>query len=64
MTNLYEQNELEIAAQAKGDLLKLKERKFYTRNDIDVLNEKWRMKCFMYGTACVLVTILLIHYWH
>ena len=63
MTNLYEQNELEIAAQADGELLKLKEKKFYTRNDIVALEEKWKMRCLMYGALCIIVTIFIIHYW-
>ncbi len=67
MTNLYEQNELEIAAQADGDLLKLKERKLYTRNDLEELENKWKtrclMRCLMYGVLCCLVTIFIIHYW-
>lgn len=63
MNNLYEQNALEIAAQAEGEMLKLKEKKFYTQNDIVALNEKWKMRCVLYGILCSLVTVLVIHYW-
>jgi hypothetical protein len=63
MTNLYEQNLIEIQSQAADQELKLRERKFYSKNDLDALEHKWTMRCILYGALCCLITVLIIHYW-
>lgn len=62
MNNLYEQNILEIDKQASDQKLKLNERKFYSRNDIDELNKAWVYKCIVVGGFCVLVTVIVLHF--
>jgi len=62
MTNLYEQNLIEIQSQAADQELKLRERKFYSKNDLEILENKWKMRCVLYGAICCLVTCLIIHY--
>lgn len=63
MTNLYEQNLIEIHSQAADQELKLRERKFYSKNDLEALENKWKMRCLMCGSFCIMVTILIIHWW-
>lgn len=62
MNNLYEQNVIEIKSLADSQLLKLNERKFYSRNDIDELSRLWMYRCIVVGGFCVLVTVIVLHF--
>ena len=64
MNNLYEQNLLEIHAAAKGQELKLRERKLYNRNEVEAIEGKWKgiaASCFVAG---LIVACLIIHFFH
>jgi hypothetical protein len=62
MNTLYEQNILEIQHQAEEQMLKLRERKFYTKNDIDDLKDAWLYRCVACGAICTIITAIVFHF--
>ena len=62
MNNLYEQNYLEIQHQADDQILKLNDRKFYTKNDLNDLNRLWFYRCCGVFGGTVILTCIVIHF--
>jgi hypothetical protein len=61
MTNIFEQNLIEIRHQALDQELKLRERKFYSRNDIEGLKERG-LYLFLFGVALGALLAVVIRY--
>lgn len=62
MNNAYEQNVIEIELNKEMQLLKLKERKFYSRNDLDNLTTSWIYKCIATSGVSIIVTVIILHF--
>jgi hypothetical protein len=62
MNTLYEKNLLNIQCKAEEEILTLRDRKLYTKNDMDELRDAWLYRCIACGAACIVITSIVFHF--